>query len=171
MNRILGSDLEINEKNSVNEQSPSGDVISVGTVSGEGIVIGKDIDIGTININNLTKELEKVPSEYSESLRKFSENLNKEFQKYKVPEEKTNQIQEAIVRLGKEVEDVTPGKEKINFVKQTNIQAQTVDLVDKVLNALPSAAEIITTFTPLSPFSKLIGKGVEAIVDAVKQGR
>ena len=52
-------------------------------------------------------------------------------------EEKTTQIQESIA-LGKEVEDITPDKEgKLNYAKQTKIEAQTVDLVDKVIGCDP----------------------------------
>ena len=144
MNKIGDLVLEINEKNSVNEQSPPGDIITVGNVSGEGIVVGKRINIGTININSLNKELEKVPSEYADCLKKFSDDLNKEFQKYEVPEKKTSQIQNAIVKLGKEVEELAPGQEgEINYVKQTKIEAQTVDLVDKVLDAIPSEPKLL----------------------------
>jgi hypothetical protein len=37
----------------------------------------------------------------------------------------------------------------------------------KVLTVLPEAAETTATFTPLAPFSKLIGKEVKQIVDAI----
>jgi hypothetical protein len=40
-----------------------------------------------------------------------------------------------------------------------------------VLTVLPEAAETAATFTPLAPFSKLIGKGVQGIVDAIKNRR
>ena len=75
-----------------NNTSSSSDRITSGNVSGTGIVFGKNITIGYININSLNKELEKVPNEYAKSLTVFSENLNKEFEKYKVPEEKAGQI-------------------------------------------------------------------------------
>ena len=35
----------------------------------------------------------------------------------------------------------------------------------------PEAAETAATFTPLAPFSKLIGKGVRQIVDAIAAKR
>jgi hypothetical protein len=146
--------------------------ITVGDVSGQGIIIGKDIQIGSINIDSLNKELKNVPSEYKDSLKKFSDELNKELKKYQVPKEKTDQIQQSIVALGKEVEDVTPGREgKVDYVKQTNIEARTTDVIGKVLDALPPAAETIALFTPLNPFSRLIRTGVQKIVDAVKQSR
>ena len=40
-----------------------------------------------------------------------------------------------------------------------------------MLDVLPQAAETAATFTPLAPFSKLIGKGVQGIVDAIAKKR
>lgn len=149
-----------------------GDIITAGNISGQGIVFGKDIRIGSINIDSLNKEIKNVPSEYKDSLKTFSEELNKAIEKYQVPKEKADQIQQSIVALGKQVEDVTPGSEgKLDYVKQTKIEAQTTDVIGKVLDALPPAAETIALFTPLNPFSKLIRTGVQKIVDAVKQSR
>lgn len=150
----------------------SGDSITVGDVNGYGIVIGKNIKIGSINIDTLHKELKNIPNEYSDSLKAFSNNLNEVFQKYQVPDDITNEIKKTIVTLGKEIESVTPGKEKeINYVKQAKIEYQISDLADKVLNVMPTAIEIVSMFTPLSPFSKFINKGVEQIVNAVKEKR
>ena len=39
------------------------------------------------------------------------------------------------------------------------------------MDVLPQAAETTATFTPLAPFSKLIGKGVQGIVDAITAKR
>ena len=40
-----------------------------------------------------------------------------------------------------------------------------------MLKVLPEAAETAATFTPLAPFSKLIGKGVKQLVDAIAKGK
>jgi hypothetical protein len=40
-----------------------------------------------------------------------------------------------------------------------------------VLSVLPEAAEIGATFTPLAPFSKIIGKVIQQIVDAMAKRR
>ena len=64
--------------------------------------------------------------------------------------------------LAKEVQDVKPekeGEQEIDYAKQVNIEAKTVGVIQQVLNLLPEAAETAVTFTPLAPFSKLIGKG------------
>lgn len=74
------------------------------------------------------------------------------------------------MKLANEVKDIKPGKEKeIDYVKQTVVESKTATLIQKVLNVLPQAAETAATFTPLAPFSKLIGKGIQGIVDAIKK--
>jgi|GEM_PF-1790062 hypothetical protein len=56
--------------------------------------------------------------------------------------------------LAKEVEDIRPDKEQeIGYVKQTNVEAKTASVIQKVLNVLPQAAETAATFTPLAPFA------------------
>jgi len=52
-------------------------------------------------------------------------------------------------------------------VKQTNIEAKTASVIQKVLNVLPQAAETAATFRPLAP----IGKGMQEIVNAIQQRR
>ena len=55
----------------------------------------------------------------------------------------------------------------MDYPNQVNIESKTVSVVQKILNVLPEAAETATTFTPLAPFNKIIGKGVTQIVDAI----
>ena len=44
--------------------------------------------------------------------------------------------------LPKEVKEIRPGKEpEIGCVKQTNIEAKTASVIQKVLNVLPQSAE------------------------------
>jgi hypothetical protein len=153
-------------------EKSQGDNITVGNVEGKGIIIGKDIHVGDINIDTINQALQKNPSEYLAGLKTFSEKLNEEFKSNKVPQEKVQQVQESVNNLQKEIQDIKPGTEdKIDSGKRLVIEGKTTTLVESVINALPAAAEIITTFTPLAPFSKLIRKGVEQIVDAVKKSR
>lgn len=66
--------------------------------------------------------------------------------------------------------DIKPGGEEqqqIDYVKQTQIESTMATTIQKVLYILPESAETTATFTPLAPFSKLIGKGVRQIVDAI----
>ena len=44
--------------------------------------------------------------------------------------------------FAKEVEDITVGKEQeIDYAKQTNIEATTTGVIQRVLNVLPQGAE------------------------------
>lgn len=79
-------------------------------------------------------------------------------------------INQSISELAKAIEGVKPGAEQeIDYDKQKNIEAKTGGLIQRVLNVLPQAAETATTFTPLAPLSKLIGKGVQEIVNAIQR--
>lgn len=72
--------------------------------------------------------------------------------------------------LAKEVEDLKPGNEQeIDYCKQISIESKTTNVVQKVLNILPQAAETTSTFTPLAPFGKLIGKGFQQIIDGIRR--
>jgi hypothetical protein len=155
-----------------NAQNKSGDDIRVGNVEGKGIIIGKDIQIGTINIDTINQALQNNPSEYLEALKTFSEKLNEQFKNNSVPSDKVQQVQESITDLQKEIQDIKPGTEdKIPPGKRLIIEGKTTTLVDRVIDALPAASEVIASFTPLAPFSKLIRKGVEQIVDSVKKSK
>jgi hypothetical protein len=147
-----------------------GDVIGVGVVSGPGSIIGKNIVAGDGTINVSEPRLTEIQNhEYAEGLKQFSETINNQLKGQQVPEEKVKSINESIDELAKEVKDIKPGKEQeIDLAKEKNIEAKTTSLVQRVLDVLPQAAETAATFTPLAPFSKLIGGGVQGIVDAIR---
>jgi hypothetical protein len=99
----------------------------------------------------------------------FSENINQQLKGRQIPEEQVKSINTSLEELAKEVQDVKPGREEqMDYPKQVNIESKTVSVVQKILNVLPEAAETAATFTPLAPFSKLIGR-VEQIVDAIAE--
>jgi uncharacterized protein Yka (UPF0111/DUF47 family) len=155
-----------------NEKNNRGDNITVGNVNGKGNIIGKNIHTGDINIDSINQAFQKNPSEYLKGLKTFSEKINEQLKNNQVAPEKVQQVQESVNDLQKEIEDIKPGTEdKIDPGKRLVIEGKTTTLVDKVIDAIPAASEVIATFTPLAPFSKLIRKGVEQIVDAVKKSR
>jgi hypothetical protein len=159
------------DRNSVNIENTGGDVFGVG-ISGSGHTVGKNIVIGSGTINVNETRLQKIPNEYAQALKEFSENINQQLKGQKIPEEEVKAINNNMNELAKEVEDVKPGKEvEIDYVKQTQVESKTASLIQKVLTVLPEATETAATFTPLAPFSKLIGKGVQGIVDAIKNRR
>jgi hypothetical protein len=148
-----------------------GDVSGV-SVGGSGNIVGKNIEVGSGTINVSQQQLAKIPSEYAESLKAFSNTINQQLRNCEIPEEQVKSINQSMIELAKEVEDVKPGEEQeIDYEKQTKIESKTAGVIQRVLNALPEAAETAATFTPLAPFSKLIGKGVQTIVDAIKKRR
>ena len=146
-----------------------GDIIG-GSISGSGNIVGKNIVVGPGTINISEQRLEKIQNnEYTESLKAFSEMINNQLKDRRIPEEKVKSINQNLDDLAKEIEEIKPGKEKLDYVKQMNVESKTATLIQKILDVLPEAAETASTFTPLAPFSKLIGKGVQQIVNAVKK--
>jgi hypothetical protein len=158
----------------ININGTHGDVFGVG-VSGSGNVIGENIVIGDGTINVSEQRITEIQNnEYSQSLKAFSETINEQLKGRAMPEEEVKSINKSIDELANEVKDVKPGQEEeeeIDYVKQTLIESKTASLIQKVLTVLPEAAETAATFTPLAPFSKIIGKGVQGIVDSIKNRR
>lgn len=173
MTKLGAAPLQNEEnKRGINISGTQGDVIGVG-FSGSGNIIGKNIVGGSGTINVSHQELAKIPiPEYAKVLDDFSKSINEQLKGLQLPEEKVKEINSGLDELAKEVQDVKPGKEEqLDYVKQTNVEAKTASVIQKVLDALPQAAETASTFTPLAPFSKLIGKGVQGIVDAIAARR
>lgn len=170
---LTGKAVVADNKDSINIQGTGGDVFGVG-VRGSGNVIGKNIVVGSGTINVSQQELAKIPvPEYANALKEFSDSVNQQLKGTQIPEEKVKDINNNLNELAKEVQDIKPGEEQqqIDYVKQTQIESKTATTIQKVLDVLPEAAETVATFTPLAPFSKLIGKGVQGIVDAIANKR
>jgi methyl-accepting chemotaxis protein len=164
--------LEPNRKNSsINIDHAGGDVFGVG-VSGSGHIIGKNVVVGSGTINVSQTQLQQLPNEYATALEEFSDEINNQLKGMQIPEEQIESVNNSLEELAKAVQDVKPAKEgneqeQIDYTKPGNIESKTANVVQKVLNILPEAAETAATFTPLAPFSKLIGKGVDQIVGAL----
>jgi hypothetical protein len=146
--------------------------ITVGNISGgTGIIIGKNITTGDVIIG-IDQSIKQNPqNEYLQGLKKLTDELSKEYQKYNVPQEKRTEINKSIQDLEKEVKDLKP-ETKVDNLKpsqEKQIDAKTTTLIEKIVDILPATSETITNFTPLSPFSKLIRGGIQNIVDAYKK--
>jgi hypothetical protein len=165
---------ETSRKNSINIDHASGDVIGVG-VSGSGHIIGKNVVAGSGTINVSQAQLQQIPDEYAKALKAFSENINNQLKGRELAEEQIRMVNNSIEELAKEVQNIKPkgGGEgqQIDNVKLVKIESKTVSVVQKVLNLLPEAAETAAAFSPLAPFSKLIGKGVKDIVYALEKSK
>jgi hypothetical protein len=171
VNKGVAAGLDSDKKTSVHIEKTAGDVFGVG-VSSSGNIIGKNVVVGSGTINVSENQLQKIPDEYGRALKEFSENINQQLKGKQIPEEEVKAINNNMNELAKEVEGVKPGKEaEVDYVKQTQVETKTASLIQRVLNVLPEAAETAATFTPLAPFSKLIGKGTQQIVDAIERKR
>lgn len=93
----------------------------------------------------------------------FSQEVTAQFRKHNISQEKAAPVQESINELVKEVEGIKP-EEKVDIEKQEDIKYKIKKIALKLCKILPDVAETMSTFTPLAPFSKIIGKGVEEIV-------
>jgi hypothetical protein len=143
-----------------------GDVIGVG-VSGSGNIIGKSIDIsGTVNISN--QQLQHVSTEYANSFKSFIESVNQQLKANNVPPEKVKPIQESINEFVKESEGIEPGQQ-VGVTKKSDLKSKFINVAKHVLKVLPKTAETFAAFTPLAPFSKLIGEAIEYLVGAVQK--
>lgn len=136
----------------------SGDIFSNVHIQGNGIVVGSN---NIVSINQ--QQLAKIPDEYAKSLQAFSEAVNAQLKKHNISQEKTAPVQESINELVKEVESIKP-EENIDIEKKEDIKDKIKKVAIRLLKILPEGAETIATLTPLAPFSKIIGKGVEEIV-------
>jgi flagellar basal body rod protein FlgB len=137
-----------------------------------GIRRGGESGSGTVNVNQ--QELANIQDpEYAKALKDFSENINRQLKGRQIPEEQVKSINTSLEELAKEVQGVKPGREEhIDYPIQLNIESKTVSIVQKTLNVIPEAEEeTAATFTPLAPFSKLIGKGVSQIVEDIAKRR
>jgi hypothetical protein len=155
--------------NGIHISGNQGDVIGVG-VSGSGNIIGKNIVVrsGTINANQT--EIQNIPNEYAKAITEFSNSINERLKGRQISEEKVKSINNDLTELGKEAEGVESGKEdKVDYVKKLQVEGKTASLVQKILDVLPEVAETAATFTPLAPFSKIIGKNIKNINDAVSK--
>jgi len=146
-----------------------GDIIGVG-VSNSNNIIGKNIIISSDTIKVNKQELAKVDSKYANALQEFSYKLNQELKGREMPEDQIHEINNRLNELAKEIKGVKAEEEqKINYEKQKSSEAKTDDLIQIVSEIMPQQAKTATTFTPLAPISKLIGKSVEHLVDEISK--
>ena len=147
--------VSFNYDASVHIGNVAGDAIGIG-VTGSENAIGKNISINKQQLNSMHKE-------YSDSLKAFMEQITK----YKIPRENIKPVEDSINDLTKEIEGIRP-EEKTSIVRQKVLNSKFSVFVDKALKALPKTTEVLSSFTPLAPFSKLIGEQVESLVNAIR---
>ncbi|MGE5661742.1 MAG: hypothetical protein ACM3X1_05790 [Ignavibacteriales bacterium] len=146
-----------------------GDVIG-GVVGGGGNIVGKEVTIsGTINIDQ--QQLQSISNEYAKSLKDVERMINEQFQKHNVPKEKVDEIQKDIDEFTNEIKDIKGGgEEDVTTAKTKILNGKFSSFTEKIPKAVPKTAETIAAFTPLAPFSRLIGEGVEAVSKSYSEG-
>ena len=143
-----------------------GDVFGL-DVSGSGNVIGKNISVsGTINVNS--EQLSKIPDEYAKALKDFSTSINKQITNHNIQQSQLAPLQESINELAKETKGVKP-KQDVDDIKKIELKTKFVNVAKNVLNILPKTAETIAAFTPLAPFSKLIGEATQSVIESIQK--
>jgi hypothetical protein len=153
-------------ENNINISGVGGDVVGVG-VSGSGNIIGGQINVsGQLTLN--AQQLAQMPDDYASSLKAFCNEANRQLKANKVPPEKVAEVQTQMESLATEVEGL-PADEPPPPTRKLNIAAKFANMAKGLLKVLPDTAETIAAFTPLAPFSKLIGTGVEELVKSIRK--
>ena len=138
-----------------------GDVIGVG-VRGSHNIIGKNISIGP-------EQLQKIPREYADSLKAFTDALNQQFRANNVSLDNVAQVQKNVDDFSKELEGVKPGQDP-GIIKKSNLKSKLINIARAALTMLPKTVPaVLSAFTPLQPFSQLIGEDTEILVKAVQK--
>jgi zinc-ribbon domain len=134
----------------------------------KGGIRGGEAGSGIVNV--IQQELANIQyPEYAKALKDFSENINRHLKARQMSEEQVLSINTSLEELVKEVQG---REEQIDYPIQLNIESKTVSIVQKILDVLPEAEEeTASTFAPLAPLSKLIGKGVSLIVEDIAKRR
>ena len=128
------------------------------------------VAIGDNNTITVTQNITGIPEVFANSLEEFAEKVNVEFKRHEVPEPAVRDVERSVEELADEVKDVDPEKEEeLGYARKAVVEGKLATIIDKTLNALPDTVEVIASFTPLAPFGKLIGKGIDKLVSAIRK--
>lgn len=149
----------------INISNNSGDVNGV-NISGTGNIIGKNINVsGNIKIDQ--RDMKNVPEIYSRSIVVFADLLNNQLKDKNIPIDKTEEIEKQLNQILSEIKDIDD--KKIDEQKKGKIRTFFEKMMKGILKVLPASAETFSSFTPLAPFSKLIGKSIEEIIKSIQE--
>jgi hypothetical protein len=151
---------------SVGIPGTQGDVFGFG-FSGSANIIGKDISVGSVGIGD--QQLQKIPQEYADSLKAFTDAINQQFKTNNVPSDKVAEVQRNVNEFSKELEGVKPGQD-LGIIKKSNLKSKLINIAKAALTILPKTLPVVlSAFTPLQPFSQLIGEDTQVLVQAVQK--
>jgi hypothetical protein len=131
-----------------------------GDVSGSGNVFN-----ATITLSD--QQVQKAPGVYAASLKLFVEKVNEQITTNNIPPAQVAPVQQKIEELAKAVEHVQPDDQRTR-AKTSDIKAKFEAVVEGLVKVLPKTAAAVAVFTPLAPFSAILGEVVEAVVKAIQ---
>ena len=134
-------------------------------ISGKGNVIDKNIAIFEM-VNLDSDMLKEIP--YAETLKNFCQSLNEQLTRHNIQKPQISQIQESVNRLVKEIEGAEIDQE-VNAQKSTSIKVRLINVARNTLRVLPMTAEMVTLFTLLAPFRRLIGVVTQSIIKHIQK--
>jgi zinc-ribbon domain len=162
----IGGAVSVSRNPSINIGNTQGDVMGVG-FSGDGNIIGKNITVGSVGIGE--QQLQKIPKEYADSLKAFTDAINQQFKANNVPSTKVADVQRNVSEFSQELEGVKPGQDP-GIVKKSNLKYKLINIAKAALTILPKTLPVVlSAFTPLQPFSQLIGEDTQVLVQAVQK--
>jgi hypothetical protein len=157
--------LENESNGGIHIGSVGGDVVGVG-VKGSGNIIGKNISVGSVSVSD--QQLQKIPKEYADGLKAFTDAINQQFKVNNVPTYKVAEVQKNVDDFSKELEGVQPSQQ-LGVIKKTTLKSKLVDIAKAALTVLPKTLQVASAFTPLAPFSGLIGEDTQVLVQAIQK--
>jgi hypothetical protein len=137
-----------------------------GSIGSIGVIQQGDNTIANVNMNSTVtvdpKYLEAMAKQYAESLLNFTSRLNIELQKENVQTQAVANIQTQINELAQETPKLA--EKTVDDNRKSSIKEKLKAVIVAVAKASPKIAKTILTFTPLAPFSELVGETIESLV-------
>ena len=107
-----------------------------------------------------------APNEYVQGVQAFARQVDEQLQTASAPPEAVKPLQEATAELAQEAAKMEP-EQPVSVSRKMNVRAKLYAVAEGLLRVVPRTAEAVAALTPLAPFSKLIGEGLEEVVTAV----
>lgn len=149
--------------------------VVVGKVAGTGNVVGAGNTVTSSHqIAIPAQKIEALPRDLAQGMNAFLERVNALLAQS--PPQDTQPVQEVKQEIEAMVDETNAaiGDDKspepaVPVAAKMSIGLRLVNAAKGILKLLPKTAETIAAFSPLAPFSKIIGQGVEELVGAVVQ--
>jgi hypothetical protein len=137
--------------------------IDIGGSVKNSVIVQGNVNNSTISINK--NYLEKMPVEYAESLKEFSDFLNKQIEQKEISPETAAPVKQSIDELAKVTAEANL-REGVNENKKRSIRDRLVSVGEALARMSPKIAQAVVGSTLLAQFSNLIGEAVGNIVQA-----